>query len=155
MTTRAALPGTFADLRTVKTRSVVQMIIEFPIERGADVVAMFGFPQPGQEVPVAVARLNVAPQIEHAAPAGEKKRWALLPPAQQAAIRCGEPAFRRFLAETGDFSGIAVLDLDMAAEEVRERCGVRSRAQILPGTNAAAIWATIDARFQNWMRVPA
>lgn len=155
MSKPAALQGSYADLKTVKTRSVVQMIIEFPIERGADVVAMFGFPQPGQEVPVAVARLNVAPQIEHATPAAEKKKWSELPPAQQAAIRCGEVAFRRFLAETGGYPGVAVLDADMAADEVRERCRVRSRSDIRPGTDAAVAWAALDSQFQNWMRVPA
>lgn len=57
MNSNAIIAGTFADLKTVKTRSVVQMIVEVPIERAEEVVMMFGFPQPGSEVTVAVARL--------------------------------------------------------------------------------------------------
>lgn len=146
MTKHAALPGTFADLKTVKTRSVVQMIIEFPIERGADVVAMFGFPQPGQEVPVAVARLNVAPQIEHAAPAG-KRAWHELPPSQQAAIRCDDENFIRFLEKRAGPE--AASD---AAEYVRGHCGVTSRANIKAGTPAAHQWFRLDGDYQRWMR---
>jgi len=157
MTKHAALPGTFADLKTVKTRSVVQMIVEFPIERGADVVAMFGFPQPGQEVPVAVARLNVAPQIEHAAPAGEKKRWGGLPPAQQAAIRCGEVAFQKFWSH-GDLFEEVKEDMpnataeERAAECVRRACSVKSRRDIADSPHALACWRGIEADYQIWLR---
>ena len=60
MTTPALINGSYADLKTVKTRSVVQIIIEVPIEQGAEIVKLFGFPQPGKEVPVSVVRFNPA-----------------------------------------------------------------------------------------------
>lgn len=60
----AVVSGTYSDFKIVKTRSVFQMVIEGPIERAAEAVAMFGVPQPGQEIHVAVARLQVpAPSV--------------------------------------------------------------------------------------------
>ena len=57
---KAAIQGNYSDLKTVKTRSVAQMIIEVPIEQGEEIVRIFGFPRPGQEIPVAIARLAPA-----------------------------------------------------------------------------------------------
>lgn len=57
----AVIDGTYSDFKLVKTRSVFQMVIEGPIERAAEAIAMFGVPQPGQEIHVAVARLQASP----------------------------------------------------------------------------------------------
>lgn len=91
-------------------------------------------------------------QAERTKPAKDKKRWGELPLSQQAAIRCGEVAFRRFLAEADPTSGIAVLDLDMAAEDVRNLCRVHSRKDIKDGTTAGTLWRQLDAKFQAWMQ---
>ncbi len=53
----AVIEGSYADFKLVKTRGVAQLVIEIPIERAAEAVAMFGIPQPGQEIAVAIARL--------------------------------------------------------------------------------------------------
>jgi hypothetical protein len=58
MTNLAAIQGTFADFKTVKSRSVVQIVIEIPIEAGKHAIDVLGFPQPGAEIPVALARLD-------------------------------------------------------------------------------------------------
>src|ERR1019366_715702 len=107
MNTPRAIDGDFADVRSVKTRSVIQMIIEIPIERGEELIRMFGFPQPGKPVRVAVARLNLKPELEvvpdtrEPVSGGNKtgaggRSWSDLSPAQQAGIRCNEPAFWKF-----------------------------------------------------------
>lgn len=54
----AALIANFAEYRLIKTRGVLALIVEVPVERQAEAFAALGFPQPGQEIPVAVARLN-------------------------------------------------------------------------------------------------
>lgn len=63
MSTPAAISGSLADFRIVKTRSVVQFIVEVPIEQ-ADVAlaTLGGIPLPGVERPVALARLNQEPE---------------------------------------------------------------------------------------------
>ena len=58
--TAAAISGNYAEFKLVKTRGVFAITIEFPVERTADVFAALGYPQPGTEIPVAVARLNNA-----------------------------------------------------------------------------------------------
>lgn len=81
----AAMDGCYSDFRIVKTRSVAQLIVEIPIERAAEAVALFGVPQPGQEIHVAVARLN------NAVPA----------PARSTASACSDPGPLTTGSETG------------------------------------------------------
>lgn len=56
--TAAAIDATFADYRTVKTRKVLQLILEVPIERQAEVFEILGFPMPDNPPWLAVARLK-------------------------------------------------------------------------------------------------
>ena len=165
MTDARAIAGDFADIRTVKSRSVVQLIIELPIEQGETVVKLFGFPQPGSPTKLAVARLVEAKQIEsevvpdtarpstgqNKTQAGEKREWSSLSPAQQAGMRCTEPAFQLFLREQGDAS---CTDANKAAEYVRFVCGVKSRADIGKSNAAIAKWRDLDERFRAWKQLP-
>lgn len=147
----AAISGTFSDLKTVKSRSVVQLVIEVPIEQGAAVIEAFGFPQPGAEIHVAVARLVAAPQtIEHEPQADKPRRkFNSLPRSQQAGMRCNEPAFWRFMNER---LGQDIKGPDSAAFAVRHLCGVESRAALDgPGRDA---WDDLNARFDVWMNHP-
>jgi hypothetical protein len=82
-------------------------------------------------------------------PADKKKRdWRDLQPAQQAGIRCAEPAFVTFLKETypEDFRA---LEGD-AAELVRYLCGVGSRSKLNTFQAARAIWHQLDEQYQAW-----
>ena len=64
--TAAAIAGTFADLRTVKTRGICQLVIELPIEQADHALEMLGgVPQPGKEKWVGVARLQEPPRSVH------------------------------------------------------------------------------------------
>lgn len=79
-------------------------------------------------------------------------------PAQQAGIRCEEPAFAAFLRECyadayNETAGPAN-EFERAAQCVRLICGVDSRAHIKPGTGAAASWMMIDADFRAWKLAP-
>lgn len=56
--TSAAIAGNYAEFKLVKTRGVFAITIEFAVERTAEVFAALGYPQPGTEIPVAVARLR-------------------------------------------------------------------------------------------------
>lgn len=145
MTKPAAITGNYADLRAVKTRSVVQIVIEVPIEQGEAVVSMFGFPQPGKEVPVALARLvGKVPSVEPV----EKRTWDQMPRAAQAGIRCAEESFKRFLRE----EHLATINEDDdAAATVRGILDVRSRSQLNePGP--ASRWDRLESEYQAWLR---
>ena len=146
-----AIAGDFADLKTVKSRATIQVIIEFPIEQGERIVRMFGFPQPSNPAKLALARLAETPQIEgHAQPANGngKRSWRDLTGPVQAGIRCAEPAFWTFLREAG---GSNVNDEDGAANYVRLACGVHSRAEIATKKGAAVLWHDLDTRYQAWL----
>ena len=80
------------------------------------------------------------------------REWHELAPAMQAGIRCNEPAFVKFLQEKGDDAAASIQTTDQAAEWVRTKCGVKTRADILPNTPGAAIWHSIDSHFQAWMQ---
>lgn len=144
------ITGTFADLKSVKTRSVVQLIIEAPIEQAEQIVAILGYPQPGKEVPVAVARLNErAATAKPDAPLLDKpakpKSYA-----QRIGILCNEGAFWSFL---NDRIGALrkINNPEDAAECVRHYCGVASRRDIVPGTPAGTEWHSLDLQYQNWL----
>ncbi len=127
MTTPAAIQGTFADLKTVKTRSVVQMIIEVPIEQGKQVVDAFGFPQPGSEIPVAVARLNPT-----AAKQEKPARKPAATRAEKARRMCGVEQFQGFVFQRApnavrDGRGGAY---QTASDGVKEICGVVTKADL-------------------------
>ena len=147
--TAAAFSGDYCDLKFVKTRKVAQITIEIPIEQAAAFVASFGAPDPAQGVPVAIARLN-AQQVQEP-PAKERKAWADLPCSQQAAIRCGETAFWRFLAES---LGQTVSNSDQAAEVVRGWCKARSRAEFDQTSESRILWRRMEDNYQLWLRVP-
>lgn len=147
MTANAVIAGTFADLRSVKSRSVVILHIEVPIERAADVVAMFGYPQPGEEVSVAVARLVQPVAEQPPAQATERRKWDELRPSQQAGIACNEPEFWEFLTEVHDnFTS----DANKAAAFVRWKCGVRSRSEFDTDEAAASRWNTLHGEYLRW-----
>lgn len=152
----AAVQGTFADLKSVKTRSVVQMIIEAPIEQAAEIVRLFGFPQPGKEVPVAVARLRAAPQQIETQPA-TKRQMGDLAPAQQAGILCSAARFRKFLHETRENAWLLALSqskddpVQAAAVAVRAICGVHSRAELASNPQAELAWQDLKREYDIWL----
>ena len=156
MPKQAVVQGVYSDLKTIKSRSVVQVVVEVPIERGQEIVEAFGFPQPAQEVHVVIARMANGHQ-EREEPEGVdgastgRRRFEELPAPQQAALACKEKAFQRFLHE--EYSALEVSE-EEAAREVREICNVASRADLKhPGP--AASWRGLYDRYQVWLRVPA
>lgn len=61
MSANAVVAGTYADFKVIKSRSVVQVVIELPIEKGADFIDKFGMPLPGVETWMAIAWLLKEP----------------------------------------------------------------------------------------------
>jgi hypothetical protein len=157
MMEHAAIQGTFADLKSVKTRSVVQMVVEIPIEQAERIVSMFGFPQPGAEIAVAVARLDPekASPSPPEAPAKPKKRFSEYSLAEQAGMRCQDAAFQSWLyvryREQCDGAGLTMESAsEIAASVVRWYCGVDSRRDLDNFTAAGGVWEGFNAEFEQW-----
>ena len=151
MTPPAAISGNFADIKLVKTRSVVQMVIEIPIERAKEVTDAFGWPQPGSEIHVAVARLRVGQQEEK-----PKRSWKQMTRAEQAGVLCNDPAFQNWIAWHEVYGGLLESDSDSrwvtrsvtaegAARYVRRACGVKSRSELDPPDGNATGYAPAEA----------
>lgn len=81
----------------------------------------------------------------------ERKPFASLPMSQQAAMRTNDPLFRRFLAQKDGPSDFLVLDTEMAADEIRQSCGVISRGHIKDGEASGAKWQKLETDYQAWI----
>ena len=137
------LKMTYADIKTVKTRGVCQVVLEMPIEGMPDAFALLGAPVPGNEVWVAVARLRTGADGVLAAIEPPAKRGTL---AQQAGILCGEIAFQRFAGESG-----YIHTPEGAADFIRYECGVKSRADLDRDETAGRAFLDLRASFKVWM----
>lgn len=143
------LKMTYADIKTVKTRGVCQVVLEMPIEGMPDAFALLGAPVPGNEVWVAVARLRTVADGAVAVIEPPTKRGTL---AQQAGILSNDGAFIRYAHEhaTGDeeFSGMSE---EGAAEYIRFHCGVKSRADLDKDEEAGKRFQEMRSAFRLWM----
>lgn len=165
-----AISGTYSDLKFIKTRSVAQIVMEIPIEEADAFLKMFGAPQPGREVPVAIARLNdgaVAQRIEHSVPNREaegsnpsgsakpKRQWSELSLPEQCGIRCAEPEFQRFLSESHPTYWYGqdgeMHQMTRAAQTIRSLFCIKSRTELAINENAAAQWRQLESEYQAWL----
>ena len=96
--THAAISGDFATYRHVQGRKVLQLVIEVPAEMASAVFAALGTPGSGEGIPVALARLQTSPE-PIAKPEAQKERrpFTDMPHSQQAALRCNDLNFQRFI----------------------------------------------------------
>jgi len=67
---------------------------------------------------------------------------------QQAAIACKQPKFQTWVKQCLDPNHEGGLERTEAL--IREYCGVKSRSEILPGTEAAQRWDRLYSRYVAW-----
>lgn len=156
-----AIQATFVDLRTVKTRSTMQLIFEVPLE-AADkaLAALGGVPIPGSDRWVGIARL-VAPEAR-SEPAEPHKDLALsmAGKARYAAQGSGDQAVTRavLLAKDERFQDWLVgterthqLGERAAAEYIREACGCEvSRREIATDPEKLRLFGALETSFSLW-----
>lgn len=130
-----AFSACYADWKLVKSRKVVQIVLEVPMETSdAAYQLLGGMPNPAAEIWVGVAKLAKKPEHEQKG----HRRWADLTVGEQAGIRCNEDDFQRFV-EASNASGAAVA--------LRERFNVASRKDI-PRDQ----WEAFETEYQLWQR---
>lgn len=122
MSAPAAISGSFADYRLVKSRSVLQLVIEVPVEQQGAAFAALGYPLPGTEIPVAVARMN-SPAGTHQ-PSNERIEATGSSPGKDAPRPVGEPssAYQRY--HNASAPQRAVMRAAMLAKDVRFRAWI-------------------------------
>jgi hypothetical protein len=152
--------GTYADLKIIKTRSVVQIVVEVPLERGKEVTDLLGLPQPNAEIPVVIARMDAEKiksnvvQIEDHRPAedmplDDDPHKPPRPLSQIAGILCNSAVFQKFIQEGSDGWNHRPTT-DEAADWLRTNCGVKSRAELNSNEVAAQRFRKIRAEYQAW-----
>lgn len=129
-----AIRATFSDFKLVRSRKVAQLVMEVPLEDAdAALTALGGIPKAATEQWVGIAPITAE------AAAAPRKSWEQIPASQQAGIRCGDPEFRAWLGARS---------ADDAATMLRERLGIKTRADIAPGSIAEREWRLIDSEFR-------
>lgn len=160
----AAIAAAYSDWKLVKTRGVVQIVLEIPLHDTAHALDVLGgMPDVSKERWFAIAALkdqkgvaqqpsDAKPQPVLDKPQAGAKRWGDMQPAQQAGIRCGEPLFLAFLKEErpDDWHDAS----EDPAECVRMICRVESRS-LLNREDAAQRWQKLNDQFVAWERVGA
>jgi len=159
----AALAATFADYRTVKSRKVLQLILEIPIEKQAEAFLVLGFPMPDNPPWVAVAKLDpklmqpnsTGPKNE-AASERAKAEYRFKPPAEQAVVRaarlCTELRFQQWLEPHCAAKGItssAQPGEESTADLLRRCIGVKSRAEIASDPAACQRFLSIETAYKE------
>jgi hypothetical protein len=147
-----AFQATYSDFKLIRTRKVVQIVLEVPVEQANVVLDVLGgMPDPSKESWVGVAPIRpgaAKPQpVDQPRPAGAKRDWRDMSPAQQAGIRCDEPAFAVFLKEERPDDWAEATD---AADCVRLICGVSSRSELATNHAARVIWHQLDTQYGAW-----
>lgn len=137
----AAVKARYADWRPVKGRKVLQIVLEVPLEQQNEVLAMLGAPLPDRHLWVAIAVLSEA--------ASETKGGKL---AQQAAIMCNEGAFQQWAAHR---MKDGVRTAECAADFIRWRCAVTSRADLDHDEAAGAVFRSMKSEYEAWLKVAA
>lgn len=163
MTDAAAISGDFATYRHVQGRKVLQLVIEVPAEMASAVFAALGTPGAGEGIPVALARLQTVPEQPSGnsgqLPAPKERRpFSELPYSQQAAMRCAEPEFFKFLQTK--FRPDAVIPFDPlrdnnappAVPYLRNLIGIGSRRDLDHHPIAAERWQALEAEYYAWSR---
>ena len=132
VTAPAAIKATYSEWKMVKTRKVLVLSFEVPLEHQAEVMAALGTPLPDAEIWVGIARLS-----ENASEAKGGKY------AQMAGIMSNEGAFRQF---------VEAPDEEAAAQFIRDHCGVLSRRHLDHNDEAARKFLGLKADYEFWLR---
>jgi hypothetical protein len=157
MTKAAAFRAEFSDWKLIRTRKVVQIVLEVPVELSGEAYEVLGgMPDPSKSIWCAVARLkggDVADteggsQIDTSPAPSPAQPGRAKSPAQVAGYLCKLPPFWKFLRE--ECGRHYAIDEDGAAEAVREICGVEHRSEIIHGTDAALYWHDLRSKFRVW-----
>lgn len=165
MTDEAVIRATYSDMRPVKSRQVLQIMFEVPIEQAEKVLQTLGFPRSDTDTWCAIARLVTPEPTAAPLPAAPKSEarsqrakddYALKPPAEQAVVRaarlCTEVRFQSWLEQHCAGRGITTTDqpsMETTAELLRRCIGVRSRGEIKDDPAAFKRWQTVETAYKQ------
>jgi hypothetical protein len=147
-----AFKATYSDWKLVKTRQVVQIVFEVPLAEADDAYELLGgMPAPASERWFGIAALAPKPAQPQPVPdkplAGAKRDWRDLPPAQQAAIRIGEPVFAAYLKENHADEWHETGDADACLKMILR---IESKTELKTDPKRMTLWHQMDEHYQAW-----
>lgn len=133
----------YVGLRTM-ANGCVRLTFDAPLEHLPRIVGLFG----KEGDPAAIARLVDDAREAETPSEPPRRKWDGMTPAQQAGIRCNDPDFIDFCKTQSE----RLIDTPHdAAEFVRARCGVRSRADIGKTPQSGTAWIELLNGYQSWL----
>lgn len=148
-----AFRATYSDWKLIKTRGVVQVVMEVPLaDADAAYDVLGGMPVHGKERWFGIAAIK-SPETKPDSSKAVKTPigWRDMQPAAQAALRCDQPAFRTFLMEEHSFRPRAGADQEeQAAAFLRGFFGITSRSELGTKHELRVLWKQLDDQFQAW-----
>lgn len=156
-----AFKAAYSDWKLIKTRGVVQVVMEIPLaEADAAYDVLGGMPNPANEVWFGIAAIDPQAEKESKATArtparlqpdketaGAKRDWRAVPFAQQAGIRINEPAFAAYLREQHSKEWRETEDADSC---LKFMFGIASKRELQTNHKAAALWHQLDTAYAAW-----
>lgn len=152
----AVIQGDFVDIKNVKTRSVVQMIIEIPIEQGEDLVMKFGYPNNHTCCPVAIAKIT--PKLVPETSKDEARRQSDLGQggnkpksfAGHGKMLAQDPDMNSFLSmEHGELYARLMYDVESTMKNL---CEISSCSELIEGSIAYERFVVLRKDFNAWKR---
>jgi len=156
-----AFRATYSDWKLIKTRGVVQVVMEIPLaDADAAYDVLGGMPVHGKERWFGIAALKspaeearAKPDQEsppkHSRPDRAKLDWRDMQPAAQAVLRSKKPEFWAFLREETEFNDVR--NEAQAATAIRNICQVDSRSELSTNHRKRVLWHQLDTEFQAWL----
>lgn len=163
------LQAEFADYKRIKTRKVMQLIFEIPIEQAIATLNLLGEPSAGdKQITCAIAKLDLDAAADdaeresgmiskayskanEAEPEKPKKSLTL---SQKCALRCNQELFWRFMESKYDHNVAGVLPQITTAPQcaisVRSFLDIGSRSELDRDPLAAERWSILHAEFEFW-----
>ena len=143
----------YANWRTVRTRKLLVLEFELPLEDQNDVIKYLGAPLPDRDIQCAIAVLNGEAGNSHeletpplnSPVSPTKQKFEDLPLTKQAVLLCKREAFQRYIQVENELA---------AVEWLRDHCTVSTRSDIQEGTRAGEELKELYGRFQDWLDDP-
>lgn len=147
MSDAAAIKATFTDYKRIKSRKVMQIVFEVPLETWSRDYSVLGEPEIETSQWFAIARMDGA---KEPAPTPEKQGSNL---AANAALTLREGSFQRFAWQLQPIEyRPASPSLEIAESYVKGRLGIKSKSELNTDPRAAAMWRELRADYEAWLR---
>lgn len=147
MTDPAIIAATFSDWRPVKSRKVLQLIFEVPVEETEKVLTALGAPMPHEEHWCSIALLREEPK-----PDKPKKRFDEMSRAQQAGVLCNDENFQKWAWKRFGLAGTHQTISGpeaVVAGNVKMHCRVTSRVELDQDVDAAWNWDALVTEYRQ------